>query len=533
MNPLPRTSALVAVALMAAACSAGDSPTGLDGSPTPRPSPEAAKIDAVIDALPNWIDNAPAPAAPVSRAPVYLREALGSDVMDYRCTVSGKNVVKTFPRVLAAGSNLGNLYPGALVEGATLRGGSPAVISSLARAPITLRISLPISNQSSRVEMVNSVTMAQAIANLQRAAATEQGVREVIPANMVFELTEASTFDQSMTAIGVSAGYSNPLKGIEAGGNINSSTSRSVKTNSVVVKFVQEMYTINVADDLLPTGASFFAGGVTEAEVRALAASGKFGPDNLPLYVESITYGRVLFFSARSTDVLDVNELKTAMNVAGVAFRGGASLSTRQRSLLSSATYQIIPFGGPQSAATAAIASLDWSKFFVPAEATTAVPIAFTVKTLKGREVATIHNNVVYDDRGGCTPPKNYSVDVTLTRVERESGFCLSCIFTTYIKGLGGLPSTFQTGVFGPSTGAKTYSTKKSVSLSPGQSMEVCSEFDTGASCMPFGYPGAVNGNLNNMKSIGDGREVTFTPTVNAARASGKFTWKVRKEAHY
>ncbi len=517
------------IALSIAACS-GEKVTGVD--PGTRPSPDAAKIDALISALPAWTDSPPAQRSPVTRTPVYLTEALGSDIMDYRCGVTGMNTVKQYARVFSAGSNLSNLYPGALIEGATLRSGDPAVISSVERPTLTLRITLPIQNQSIVVQDVNSVTMSQAIADLQRAAATEQGMRDVVPANMIFELTEASTFDQSMTEVGVSLGYANPLKGIGASGNINSSTSRSVKTNSVVVKFVQEMYTIDVADDLLPKASSFFSSSVTEGDVQALAAAGKIGSNNVPLYVASITYGRVLFFSARSTDVLDVNELKSAMNVAGGAFSGGASLNTRQKSLLSTATYQIIPFGGPQSAATAAIASLNWSKFFVPAEATTAVPIAFTVKTLNGKQVAKIHNNVNYDQRNACSAPKTYSLEATLTRVEKTSGFCLACVFTTYIKGQG-VPSTFQTGVFGPSTGPKSFSTTKSVTLAPGQSISVCSEFDTGAFCMPFGYPGAVNGNLNNMKNLTSGSTRTLTNNVNALGASSKFTWRFKKTANY
>ncbi len=520
----PRLSILPLAVLSGLLAACGSDSTG----PGPRTSPDAPKIDAMIAALPDWVDNAPAQRAPVARPAVFLREAVGSDFNDYRCDVSNLNIVKPFNRVLSAGSNLSNLYPGALVEGSTLRGGNPAVISSLARAPMTLRITLPIGNQSIEVSDVNSVTMAQAIADLQRRAASEQGVRDVIPANMVFELTEASTFDQSMTAVGVSAGYSNPLKGIEASGNINSSTSRSVKTNSVVVKFVQEMYTINLAEDKLPKGSDFFAATVREADLQALAAAGKFSADNVPLYIESITYGRALFFSARSTDVIDVNELKAAMNIAGNAFRGGATLTSRQRSLLSTANYQILPFGGPQSAATAAIASLDWSKFFVPAEATTAVPIAFTVKTLKGRQVATIHNNVSYDNRSGCRPPASYTVGVTLTRVERTSGFCLACAFLARVDA-----SVMQIGVFGPTTGPQNFNVSRSRTIAPGQKFDLCSEFAELARCGSYGYPGAVNGNLNNLKSIPDGGTVTTTFTVPALGAEGKFTYRVSKRANY
>lgn len=356
---------LATAATLSAACGGADGVSGVDNNQ--KVSPDATKIEAMIAALPDWIDNAPSPRATIARAPVYLREAIGTDLLDYRCNVSGQNVVRVFPRILAAGSNLSNLYPGALVEGASLSTGSPAVISSVARAPITLRITLPIAKQSLNVSEVSGTSMAQAIADLQRAAAEEQGTRDVIPANMNFALTEASTFDQSMTDIGVAVGYSNPLKGISANGNISSSVSRSVKTNSVVVKFVQEMYTIDLAEDALPTGASFFASTVRESDLAALASAGKFGGDNIPLYVASITYGRVLFFSAQSTDVIDAHELQSALSASAGAFNGSASLTTRQRSLLSTATYQIVPFGGPQSAATAAIASLDWSKFFVPA----------------------------------------------------------------------------------------------------------------------------------------------------------------------
>jgi hypothetical protein len=78
-----------------------------------------------------------------------------------------------------------------------------------------------------------------------------------------------------------------------------------------------------------------------------------------------------------------------------------------------------------------------------------------------------------------------------------------------------------------------TFNNKKTVSLSPGQKFDLCSEFDVTKGCMPFGYPGAVSGNLNNMRSLNDGVEATFAPTINSFGASGKFTYKVRKRANY
>jgi hypothetical protein len=145
-------------------------------------------------------------------------------------------------------------------------------------------------------------------------------------------------------------------------------------------------------------------------------------------------------------------------------------------------------FGGPQSAATAAIANLDWSRYFVPASATTAVPIAFTVRSLKGRETATIYNDITYEERGGCKPPISYTVDVTLTRVERTSGFCLACMFSADIRFPGGTATILRSGVFGPATGPMTFSDSRTVTLAPGQSFNLCSNFGSGSSCAAYGY---------------------------------------------
>jgi hypothetical protein len=236
----------------------------------------------------------------------------------------------------------------------------------------------------------------------------------------------------------------------------------------------------------------------------------------------------------KSTDVATTDELKQAMSASGRGFSGSATLTQRQKTILSSANYQFVVFGGPQSAATAAIASLDWSKYFVPATAETAVPIAITVKTLKGRETATIYDDVVYDERGGCKAPASYSVDVTLTRVEKASGFCASCGFSAEIHRPGQIiPTIMRTGVFFPTTGPMTFSDKRSVSLAPGQKFDLCSYFDSGSGCLPFGYPGAVSANVNNMKLFDNGVNTTFTPQINALGAAGKFTYTVKKTANF
>jgi hypothetical protein len=315
--------AIVLVILAATGCS--DSTTEPETGPPPA---EAAAINAFVQALPDWPATVPAQRPPVIRPPLVLREAYpGNDIIEYQCDVSGKNLVRTFPQLLAAGSDFSRIYPGALVEGATVRSGSPTPIA-IARSPITLHINLPLQQQTVSVTDVNSTTVLQAIADLQRAAATEQGTRDVVPADMVFELSEASTLDQSMTAIGVALGYDNPFKAIGASGNIDSNMNRSVRTHSVVVKFVQEMFTVRVADEQMPQAANFFGPNVRVADLQSLQAAGKISTTNLPLYVESVTYGRAMLFTLKSTDVDNVEELTLAMQASGRGFSGSGSLIT-------------------------------------------------------------------------------------------------------------------------------------------------------------------------------------------------------------
>ena len=72
MTRLHRLTALAGLSVLAAC---GTDSTGPDGG-IPK-SPDAAKIESIITALPDWVDNMPSQRAPVARPAVFLREALG------------------------------------------------------------------------------------------------------------------------------------------------------------------------------------------------------------------------------------------------------------------------------------------------------------------------------------------------------------------------------------------------------------------------------------------------------------------------
>lgn len=519
-SPLAR-AVLVLLLVGVAACESTPS-----GSEQP---PDFDALSSYLRSLPAWSDEAPEPQSPSQRSPIYKVE----NDLDYRCGVTEKNLVRTFEQLMAAGSDFSNLYPGALVEGNSVRSGTPRTLA-LPRAPMTLRINLPIAQQSVEVSDVSATSVAQAVADLQRAAASDQGTIDVVPADMVFDLAEASSFEQSMVEIGVSLAFAAPLRGVTAGGNLETSTTRSVRTHSVAVKFVQEMFTVEMADDRISDPAEFLGVDTTLDELLALQGTGSIGPDNIPLYVESVTYGRILMFSLRSTDVDQADELAAAMQASGSGLSGTANLTTRQREILSNANYQFVVFGGPQDAAGEAIANLDWRRFFTPAQVTTAVPIAFTVRTMNGQQRATIHDDVTYLERQGCEAPTSYTVNVNLTKVEHMGGTCSPCLFSSEIRRSGAAHSIIRGGAFQwPFLDPKTYDDSRTLSLAPGQRFRLVSAFGIGSFSMVFGYPGAVSASTNNMPLLSNGQWRTLTANANALAAEGRFTYRVRKTANW
>lgn len=495
---------------------------------------EAAAINAYFADLPDWPTFNTTQTPDVPRANVFLVEETGpnKDLLDYRCSVTGRNIVRPFQEIASVGKHGDVIWPGAIVQGGTVTSGVVQRVN-LGRSPITMSIDLAIDDQSVTIDEVNSVTAQQAVADLQLRADFRFGTPDPIRANIVFDLVEASTFEQSMLSMGVSGGYTDAYSGVGLGGSTEASFSRSRSTHTILVKMVQEMFTINFADDLIATPADFLAETVGTADLLAEEAAGRMGPDNLPVFVKSVTYGRVMMFSATSTQVESAEKLSAAMNASLMDYaNASAELEAEQRQTLSTATYKIKVFGGGQADALAAIGALDWSLFFTAAPATTAVPIAYTVKTLKNDEPATIVDNVDYDQRGVCQAATQYSVSITLNRVDHTSGFCLACAVFSDVR-RGGLSISFLgSGVIFPTTGFLTFNSNIIETLGPGVEFTLASEFDVAAVGSLFRYPdGAKPG--NNMDLFINGANRGMTVIVNSIGANSLFTYTVRKTAQF
>lgn len=75
--------------------------------------------------------------------------------------------------------------------------------------------------------------------------------------------------------------------------------SQTYEERSVVAYFQQRMFTMSLV--LPQTPSDFFSEDFTVDDMKAQEDLGRIGPDNLPTFVSSITYGCVLVMTMTST----------------------------------------------------------------------------------------------------------------------------------------------------------------------------------------------------------------------------------------
>ncbi len=206
---------------------------------------------------------------------------------------------QTFEQFPAFGFT-GTLAPGLVVEGAGVEAGDLRAVA-LARAPLTLVSSLASANPTELVEAPDSTTLAEAVARLKRDADARLTGIDVVPSDITYTRSETHSFEQSSLELGVSLRYDGPMR--QAGLDSSFSQESQTEKHSIVVKLIQPMYTIRMADDSLLGAADYFSADVTEAEVDGLVDSGDVGPANPPLVVDEVTYGRVMYFTMTSSSV--------------------------------------------------------------------------------------------------------------------------------------------------------------------------------------------------------------------------------------
>jgi len=398
MTSLRSIFLITALALIVAACDSGPG--------TAPPEEVGEDVTAYLQTLPSWSTFAPAEpeqsptptGEPADEEPVELDvEKVGEDGaiyteenVVYSCQTQPYTLTQNPEQIAMYSPDREILWAGSLIQGKSHRDGLGSLLGLpiAERAPINVSIpSLANDDNFRRVEQPTQAEVDQAIGSM-IGGATQSGLST--PSTIAFELQTYHSEGQSALQMGLSGRY----LGYEA--SASGSIDRNVSETTVTAQFYQKMYTVVVEPPQSP--GDFFSEAFTEARLQQQVDQGRIGPDNLPVYVSNIVYGRMMMFSLTST--ASEEDIRATMQ-AGYESIGGsveANLSAKQQAILQESEIKVTSIGGGGRATLDVIESGDWSQYFTEeAELSSAAPLSYTFRNLGDGSIASVTETTEYN----------------------------------------------------------------------------------------------------------------------------------------
>jgi hypothetical protein len=289
-------------------------------------------------------------------------------------------------RIVMFDPNRSVLYAGALIQGKSRKElGSLLPLTISQRAPI--RVSIPDLPTGANFR---EIVPTQGAVESARGDMIGNAVADNLstPSSSTFQMTTYHS-EQSMA---ISASLSGRYLGFEA--TASGSVARSLSQTTVTAHFYERMYTVVVE----PPADGFFSDEFTDAVLQTHISAGRIGPDNLPVYVSEIVYGRMMMFSITST--ASESDIRAAMNASYNTFTGSASgtINTKHEAVLEQSEIAITAVGGDGDAAAAMIRTGDWSQYFASSAALSqAVPLSYTFTNLGDGSIAAVTEATSYN----------------------------------------------------------------------------------------------------------------------------------------
>jgi len=382
------------------------------GSSSNNPPPEEViEVDAFLEELPGWQEFSPAePSQPptatgeaVEEDPVELdvevvdstgQKKLLQDVV-YSCQSQPFTLTENPQQIAMYSPDREILWAGGMIQGKSHRDGIGSLLGLpiAERAPINVSIpSLANDDNFRTVDTPSQAEVDQAIGSM-IGGATASGLST--PSTITFKMETYHSEKQSALQMSLSGRY----LGFEA--SASGSIDRNQSETTITAQFYQKMYEVVVEPPQSP--GDFFNEDFTEAKLQQQVNQGRIGPDNLPVYVSNIVYGRMMMFSLTSTASED--EIRATMQ-AGYNSIGGdvqAGLNAQQKSILQNSKIKVTSIGGDAKATLAIIESGDWAQYFTEnAPLSSAAPLSYTFRNLGDGSIASVSETTEYNIRA-CT----------------------------------------------------------------------------------------------------------------------------------
>lgn len=327
----------------------------------------------------------------------------------YSCTTTRYTLFGTPDRLVMFSPDVDVLWPGALLQGKSVRDGIGSLLPLPIRERTPIKVSVPALATEHNFRLIENPDLAsvnEAVA-VMIASASENDVST--PSTISFTMRTFDSAEEFALNVGMSAKY----LGFKATGS--TSVNRSSAEHTVAVVLEHKMFEVVVEPPESPE--AFFSADLTPELLQRQVDLGRISRSNPPVYVSNIVYGRMMMFTLTSS--ASETDIKAALNAAyrGLVFSGSVDIDAHYKKVLSEGRIAITSLGGGAAATEAMITSGNWRAYFetctkpddpstctpVTASLATAAPLSYTFRTLTDGRVAKVSESPTYDARD-CTP---------------------------------------------------------------------------------------------------------------------------------
>jgi hypothetical protein len=270
------------------------------------------------------------------------------------------------------------LYPGAVFDYESIANGEYKSLP-FARKPLSVTIDgVNFSKTAVRVANPSESTVRQAIADI-------KGSQRFPPGTNTASIATKVTSEEDLFIQTGGYGYF-----FGAGGSHRFNFANKNKSHKYFLEVIQVYYTLSV-DDTVHEPSDFFVTKTEQPNNAKAISESQLDPNWV--YVESVTYGRMLQVMFESDRSFESVNLDIEGHVNFLVTGGGADLTTNEKTLLAKSTMHVGAIGGQADLAgrvvnsTAADLRSNINKFFAGTDDER--PIAFSLRTLDGAVVGT------------------------------------------------------------------------------------------------------------------------------------------------
>ena len=347
----------------------------------------AADVNAYLRGLPTWDEFAN--VADTVTAPVGDMIADMSNLV--LCTTTPYSITQNPEEIVTFGSSPDVLYLGSLIQGDSYIGGLGSMdeLPIRQRAPLTVAVKLLTGTDITRaVNNPDAASVQSALSDI-IAEATEGGHQS--GSRIWYDYKQSYSSTQAALSLGVSFKY------MGSSGRAALDFTMSEATNTITAFFKQIMFEAYIVRPQTP--AQFFSADFTKERLDEQIALGNIGPNNLPVYVSRIQYGRMMIYSMTHTSSASMLQSAVQAGYHGLA-SVSADIRAEVESILQNATIKVATIGGSADNALALLRTGSLQEYFTTDDPlTTAEPLAYALCNLADGSLAKVSETTEYDLR--------------------------------------------------------------------------------------------------------------------------------------